>query len=198
MYQLWKGDRHLNFYRLHQKYGEEIFINYGIPKELINNVGKFVRYGPNRVSINSRTAASNIYGVHSNVQKSQAYSSFKHYFGDVDMSMTMFDKKKHAFRRQINKQALTPKAIHDLQDKILQNLRYFCQELVGATASDWSSAKDMTKLFGYLVSDIMGDITFSRNWNVLRHDENRHIVEELPKGVVGIHLVSVKANKPRM
>ena len=63
------------------------------------------------------------------------------------MSMTMFDKKKHAFRSQINKQALTPKAIHDLQDKILQNVRCFCQELVEATVSDWSSAKDMTKAF---------------------------------------------------
>ena len=68
----------------------------------------------------------------------------------------MFDKKKHTFRRQINKQALSPKAIHDLQDKILQILIYFCQELVEATASDWGSAKDMTKFFGYLESNIMG------------------------------------------
>ena len=167
-------------------------------KELINNVGKFVRYGPNRVSINSRTAAREIYGVHSNVQKSHVYGTFKHYFGDVDMSMTMLDKKKHAFRRQINVRALTPRVIHDLQDKILQNVRYFCNGLIEETTSDWSSAKDMTKLFGYLISDIMGDITFSRNWNVLRDGENRRFIEGFPKATAGIHLVSPKATKPHM
>lgn len=53
------------------------------------------------------------------------------------MSMIMFDKKEHAFRRQINSKALTPKAVHDLEDKILQNIRYFCQELAeDETASD--------------------------------------------------------------
>lgn len=53
----------------------------------------------------------------------------------------------------------------------------------------------MPKLCEYLISDTMGDITFSRNWNVLRHDENRHIVDELPKGVVGIHLVSCQSQQ---
>ena len=163
--------------------------------KLIDDIGKFVRYGPNRVSINSTTAAQDIYSVHSNVQKSQAYATFKHFFGDVDMSMTIIDKKKHAFRRRINVKALTPKAIKDLEDKILENVRYFCHGLVDEESHEWSSAKDMTKLVGYLVSDIMGDVTFSRNWNVLRDAENRHFVEELPKGVSGIHLVSLDLNQ---
>ncbi|PVH92930.1 hypothetical protein DM02DRAFT_500110, partial [Periconia macrospinosa] len=43
VYHCVKGDRHLDFYLLHQKYGT------------------VVRYGPNRISVNSATALHSIY-----------------------------------------------------------------------------------------------------------------------------------------
>ena len=107
--------------------------------------------------------------------------------------MTTIDKKKHAFKRRVNVKALTPNAVKSMEEQILKNIRYYCQCLSeGKPLAEWSSAKDMTKLVGYLVSDIMGDVTFSRNWDVLQNDENRHFVEELPQGVAGIHLVGLQ------
>ena len=106
------------------------------------------------------------------------------------MSMTMIDKKQHAARRRGKVKAVTPEAIQGMEEKMLKNLRHFCGALTDSDASrDWSSPKDMTKLVGYLVSDIMGDVTFSRNWNVFENEENRHFVDKLPQGVAGIHLV---------
>ncbi|KAL8951297.1 MAG: hypothetical protein Q9222_002719 [Ikaeria aurantiellina] len=171
VYHLFIGDRHEDFHRLHQKYG------------------RFVRFGPNRISINSDTALKTIYSTNANVQKSQVYSTYKHFFAETDMSMTTIDRKKHAFKRRVNVQALTPTNVKSLEERILKNIRYFCDSLIEETSpTGWSVSKNMTKLFGYLVSDIMGDVTFSKNWNVQRQIRNRKFVEDGPLGVAGIHL----------
>ena len=198
VYHLYKGDRHLDFYDLHQKYGRislawaHTQVRITLPLNLCT--GKIVRYGPNRISINSNTALRDIYSVNANVRKSQAYATFKHFFGEVDMSMTTIDKKKHAFKRRVNVQALTPTAIKASEEMILENIRYFCDVCIGAGTIEWTTPKDMTELLCYLVSDIMGDITFSRNWNVQRDPQNRDIVKGLPDGVAGIHLVGTYAS----
>jgi cytochrome P450 len=41
------------------------------------------------------------------------------------------------------------------------------------------------------VSDIMGDVTFSKNWDVQRDKERRHFVDDSALGTAGIHLVSL-------
>lgn len=153
-------------------------------------LGTFVRYGPNRVSINSANALRDIYAVNANVQKSKAYSTYKHFFGK-DMSMTMTDRKEHASRRRIHGRAQRPEAIEAMQEKIIHNVRIFCASLVESESpNNWSSAKNLTKIVGYLVSDIMGDITFSRNWNTQKDPQYRHFVEDSALGTAGIHLVS--------
>ena len=157
-------------------------------------LGKIVRIGPNRISVNSPQALPDIYGTSANVQKSQVYGSFKHFFGNVDMSMTMINKKAHAARRRVTVQALTAPKVKAMEGKMLDNIRYFCHSLASQDAASWSKPRDITKLAGYLVSDIMGDLTFSKNWDVQRSHKNRHFVEELPLGVAGIHLVSQEFN----
>jgi cytochrome P450 len=98
------------------------------------------------------------------VQKSQVYGSFKYFFSNVDMSMTTINKKEHAFKRRINIKALRPQAIEAVQDQILQNIRYFCCTLVDeGKYAEWSASRNMSKVVGYLISDIMGDITSSKN-----------------------------------
>ena len=49
------GDRHLTFWRLHEKHGD------------------FVRYGPNQISVNTATRLKTIYGFKANIQKSSWY-----------------------------------------------------------------------------------------------------------------------------
>ncbi|KAL8757990.1 MAG: hypothetical protein Q9184_004061 [Pyrenodesmia sp. 2 TL-2023] len=171
IYHQFIGDRHIDFYNLHHRYGP------------------IVRFGPNRISINSATALRDIYSTRANVQKSSVYSSYKHFFSGIDMSMTTIDRKKHAYKRRVNAQALTSAAIKSLEERILRNVRVFCDSLVEErSVMEWSSPKDMTRHIGWLVSDIMGDVTFSKNWEVQRSARYRKFVEDGPLGVAGIHL----------
>ena len=51
LYHAWKGDRHLEFWRLHQRYGPA------------------VRFSPNGVCFNSQAALKDVYGFRANVRK---------------------------------------------------------------------------------------------------------------------------------
>jgi hypothetical protein len=105
--------------------------------------------------------------------------------------MKTINKKEHAFKRRINIKALRPQAIEAVKDQILQNIRYFCCTLIDeGKSAEWSASRNMSKVVGYLISDIMGDITFSKNWNTQRDPQNRHFVEDSTLGTAGIHLVS--------
>jgi hypothetical protein len=98
--------------------------------------------------------------------------------------------KEHAFRRRVNVRALSAVNLKSMEEKILRNIRYFCSQLVDDNTEGWSSPRDMSKHVGYLISDIMGDITFSKNWEVQRKPNNRDLLVSLPEGVASIHLVS--------
>jgi hypothetical protein len=113
------------------------------------------------------------------------------------MSMTMMDKKKHAFRRRVIHRGLTGN-IMETEELMLRNVRVFCNMLQDenpVAIGGWHSAKDMTLLTAYVTSDIMGDVTFSRNWGMLKSEENRFLMELLPKGVLGINIVCIGPQK---
>lgn len=149
-----------------------------------------VRFGPNRVSFNSATALRDIYGVHANTQKSQLYSAYSHFF-KVPSSVTTIDRKSHAFRRRINGKALTTSSVKGLEQSIHSNCDIFLQSLVDkAIPQQWGTAKDMSKILSYLMSDIMGDVTFSKNWNMQLSEKNRHIIDILSFGACLINTVS--------
>ncbi|KAJ5734190.1 hypothetical protein N7493_002976 [Penicillium malachiteum] len=173
VYHCLAGDRHLDFLRLHQIYGPA------------------VRFGPNRVSFCTEKAVLEIYGVRANTQKSQVYSAFMHFFS-VPASLTTIDRNLHAFKRRVTSRALSKSAVRDLEELILQNVRVFCASLgkaISSTSSaDWSQSQDMSKCIQYLLSDIMGDVTFSRHWDTQLSDANRHILDLMSLGTSGIHL----------
>ena len=187
VYRCLTGDRHIDFYRIHQKYGRPLYRLvqlFSTEKAL----GQFVRFGPDRISINTNTALRDIYAVNANNQKSHYYDSYKHFF-KVPMSMTTIGKKAHSFKRRIIAQALANRA-PESEELMIRNIRTFCRMLVDDPANDdWNSAKDMTTLVAYVTSDIMGDATFSRNWNMLNSTENHYIVEMLATGVLGVNMV---------
>ena len=142
--------------------------------------------------MNTNTALRQIYHVNANVQKSQVYSTYKHFF-DVPMSMTMIDRRKHAFKRRINVRALTDAAIKDMEHLMVKNIHLMCQQIqhdVEKREDSWSSSIDISKLISYAMSDIMGEMVFSKNWNVLQSAKNRDILEFLPQGVAGVNIVS--------
>lgn len=58
-----------------------------------------------------------------------------------------------------------------------------------APSGKWSAPKDMTRWAGCLTFDIMGDICFSQSFGMLEKEDNRYILDMLPKGVQGLNIV---------
>jgi cytochrome P450 len=190
VYHLVKGDRHTDFFELHRRYGtyERGFVQ---PLALTPVIpGKIVRFGPNRISINSSAALPDVYGANSNVKRSRVYDSTAWFFGGTPSSNTTQDWKEHAFRRRVNIGAMAPRNIKSVEQQMLSNIRYFCDHLIEENVEDWGSPKDMSDEVAYLVLDVMSSVVFSRSWNAQRSSEHRQLVKQLPLGVVGIHLVS--------
>ena len=120
------------------------------------------------------------------------YSAFGHFF-KVPASLTTIDKTQHAFKRRVTAQALNQRSIQGLEEMILKNMRKLCSALYDhdSAEKEWSSSKNMTTAISYTVSDIMGDVTFSRSWNTQESAENRYVLDLLPQGTSGINLVSI-------
>lgn len=83
-----------------------------------------------------------------------------------------------------------------MEEHVLNNVRRFWR-VVGSGGGDereegrWSSPKDMTRWAGCLTFDIMGDICFSHSFEMLEREENRYILDALPKGVQGLNIVRI-------
>ena len=151
--------------------------------------GKMVRFGPNRISVNSSTALQKIYGATANTTKSRNYKTFHHLFKVPMIATIIDDKKKHSFRKRFHSQALSASSIKGLEDLTLRNLRKFCRFLDMESSGEWTAAKDMSKWMSNLSFDTTGDLTFSRNWNLLESEENRNIPGVIAQGLGGLNLV---------
>lgn len=113
--------------------------------------------------------------------------------------MTTINKKDHGFKRRIVSQALTAAAVRTMECTITDGVRTFCNNLLHETSlstkeapQGWSSKQNMTDSFGRLTFDVIGDLCFGRNWNVMNDERNRKFLEIVPDGVAGLLLV-----KPR-
>lgn len=169
VYHAWKGDRHLEFWRCHEKYGP------------------VVRFGPNSLSINTNTALKTIYGHKSNVQKSQFYSVFPPTKDTVN-THTSIDKGQHARKRRVLSHAFSDGAIKSMEKYILGNVRSFCEALgsgpqtaseKGLAKGQWSVAQNMSDWCNYLTFDVMGDLCFGKAFEMLEHHENHHVINLL-------------------
>ncbi|KAI1386003.1 isotrichodermin C-15 hydroxylase [Hypoxylon trugodes] len=159
LYHAWKGDRHLEFWRLHERYG------------------KIVRFGPNSVSFNSNTALKEIYGFKSNVRKAEFYDAFVHPASNTHNTR---DKALHARKRRVLSQAFSDSAIKEMDRYILANVRSFCEQ-IGLGASEerkgWTVSKNMADWCNYLAMDILGDLCFGKAFHMLERPDNRYALE---------------------
>lgn len=117
------------------------------------------------------------------------YASTADFFGGTPSSNTTPDMKEHAFRRRVNIRALNPANVKGMEEQILKNIRFFCKKLCDSNGDGWSAPHNMSKLVGYLISDIMGDVTFSKSFDMQKSPDNRDLLSSLPQAVAGIHLV---------
>ncbi|KAM3544223.1 Isotrichodermin C-15 hydroxylase [Beauveria bassiana] len=173
LYHAYKGDRHLEFWRMHQKYG------------------KVVRFGPNSVSFNSNTALKQIYGFRSNVRKAEFYDAFVHPAANTHNTR---DKDVHARKRRVLSHAFAEGAMKEMQRYILGNVRTFCEQIGlcdGASPADakgWSAPRNMADWCNYLAMDILGDLSFGKAFHMLERPDNRFALE-LVEAATTRHLI---------
>jgi len=85
---------------------------------------------------------------------------------------------------------MTSSALKHYEVQTLKNVRTFCRHLLDdGVPEGWNQARGLTSWTSYVMSDIMGDNTFSRNWNKMESQDNRAILDVLAKGVAGLHMV---------
>ncbi|OIW26727.1 cytochrome P450-like protein [Coniochaeta ligniaria NRRL 30616] len=160
LYHAWRGDRHLEFWRLHQRHG------------------RAVRFGPNSLSINSAAALKDIYGFKANVRKSEFYDAFVH---PAPNTHNVRDKDAHARKRRVLSQAFSDSAIKGVERYILGNVRTFCDGIgeMGRVAEKggWTGPKNMADWCNWLAVDILGDLCFGKAFHMLERPDNRYAID---------------------
>ncbi|KAH8673451.1 cytochrome P450 CYP548A5 [Xylariales sp. PMI_506] len=159
LYHAWKGDRHLDFWRMHERYG------------------KIVRFGPNSITFNSNVALKDIYGFKSNVRKAEFYDAFVHPAANTHNTR---DRQVHARKRRVLSHAFSDAALKQMEKYILANVRTFCEQIgVGATdeTKGWSTPKNMADWCNYLAMDILGDLCFGKAFHMLESPDNRYALD---------------------
>ncbi|RCI13112.1 hypothetical protein L249_0054 [Ophiocordyceps polyrhachis-furcata BCC 54312] len=171
LYYAYRGDRHLEFWRMHQRYG------------------KIVRFGPNAVSFNSNQALKEIYGFRSNVRKADFYDAFVHPAANTHNTR---DKDTHARKRRVLSHAFSDSAMRAMQRYILANVRTFCEQIGvqdgGAESKGWSRPRNMTDWCNYLAMDILGDLSFGKAFHMLEQPDNRFALD-LVEAAASRHLI---------
>ena len=166
-YHAWKGDRHLEFWRCHERYGS------------------IVRFGPNSVSFNTNTALKDIYGFKANVRKADFYSAFPAN-KDAYSTHSAIDKAQHARKRRVISHAFSDVAIKSMENHVLAHVRQFCQNLgtmdgrnlvSSNEKKEWTPAKNMTDQANWLTFDIMGDLCFGKSFGMLERPDNRFAID---------------------
>ncbi|KAF7196953.1 Cytochrome P450 monooxygenase [Pseudocercospora fuligena] len=166
-YHALKGDRHLEFWRCHERYGP------------------VVRFGPNSLSFNSNTALKEIYGFKSNVRKADFYQAFWA-SKDAFSTHSSIDKSVHARKRRVLSQAFSDAAIKSMENHILAHVRQFCQNLGGLTtfgsvpnaeSKGYGEAVEISDQANYLTFDIMGDLCFGKAFGMLERPDNRFAID---------------------
>ena len=155
-----------------------------------------MRYGPNRISINSSVALHEIYNARGSLQKSKLYEVFRSFF-KVASSGSIIDKVKHGARRRIIGQTLTLPSLKSMEGLILDNVRQFCDNLVEArqsngielSDSDWSHGRNMTDWNSRLTIDIIGGLLFGHAWDTLTPERKDIFLEAIPAGTKGFLMV---------
>lgn len=171
VYHCLKGDRHMDFVRLHHRYG------------------KFVRYGPNRLSINSATALNPIYGTHANTKKAYFYDTMQFYV-EIPSTENTTDKVEHARKRRILAQALSDRMLHVYEPGLLKVLETFLRRYELPAEGDASSkVYDLGLDFTLLSFDFMGDFCFGKSFGSLEDPSKAEILHTISEGLRGLNAV---------
>ncbi|KIY00707.1 uncharacterized protein Z520_03372 [Fonsecaea multimorphosa CBS 102226] len=158
------NDVHIDILRCHAEYGD------------------FVRYGPDRLLVNSANGYHDIYGHGKNIAKSKAYWALLTRARQFSV-LTAWDKKVHGRKRRVVGQGFTEAAVRGYEPVIKDNVTILCNKLlandgrnaVPEAANAWSLPVDMSEFTNYLSFDIMTDVIFSVKRHLIENSHYRWI-----------------------
>lgn len=137
-------------------------------------LGEIVRFGPNSLSFNTSKAVSDIYAVRANVRKSDGYASMSP-SRFTPNTLTAISKDIHTFKRRILAQAFSDQNIKEMEGRIQQNISSFLDILATNTESEseWSSPKDISQICDWLAFDVITDLSYGNDLDMLNSPQMR-------------------------
>ncbi|CAH0047650.1 unnamed protein product [Clonostachys solani] len=140
--------------------------------ELIHHqYGDYVRLGPSELSITDPAAVEAIYGTHSPTVKGPWYTLLEPRY---PLFMAR-DKEEHARRRKVWDQGFSTKALLGYNARITKAI----DELLQVIDRDHKQPINITKWFDFFVFDVMEDLAFNKNSNMIRHGEEAYIFQTI-------------------
>ncbi|KDN64424.1 hypothetical protein CSUB01_10421 [Colletotrichum sublineola] len=170
VYHTYIGDLHVDIWRCHEKYGD------------------VVRYGPNRLLINTEAGLKgNQFGIVAN-RKAKSYHRVSLVKG-VEATQSVVDKTKHGKLRRILNQGLSDSHIRTI-DAHLKELACLLVSSLGSTkdrfdpdadepSDGWTCAKNMAHWCDYFTFDVMSQLVFGRSYHLLESPDNHWIADAI-------------------
>jgi hypothetical protein len=139
-----------------------------------------VRQGPNSLAFFTQSANAQIYGVRSNVSKSEGYATMSP--SSTPNLISAVDKNIHAFKRKVVAQAMTDQYLKTMQARILSHIEVFVSMLGSDTdvaggppvlEGTWAAPKDLSVAADWLTFDVISDLTYGKALGMLHSPETR-------------------------
>ncbi|KUJ22174.1 cytochrome P450 [Mollisia scopiformis] len=158
-YHAYHGDIHLDVERCHKKYG------------------KFVRYAPNSLLVDSPEGFHDIYDNLKKVKKAKSYKV--HGQGNL---IGIQDKAEYAWNKKIFQQGFSDTAIREHEPKVIKEIDTFIEKLSEnetpeKNGNNWTNPKNMALWCNWLTTDVVSKVVFTTSWDLMTSSANRGVTE---------------------
>lgn len=157
MSKLLNKDAYLQFEALHKEYG------------------KYVRLGPNALSITDADVLETAFSHDTQFRKAEWYDNAKPF----DSLHTTRDKALHDRRRRLWAPAFSDKALREYEPKV----KSFNDKLVGRVRDHLNEPIEMSKWFNLYAFDVMGRLAFGKDYGMLDSGQLHWALDLLSKGM---------------
>ena len=111
--------------------------------------------------------------MNQNVKKGFLYHVVTSHAG-YPTTFSTTDRELHAKKRRVMGQAFTDASLRGMEEYVLPHVRLL-SEKIAPTDDEGTTTRDMGLWSNYLTFDVMGDVSFGRDFGMLESDELRDI-----------------------
>ncbi|KAK3670954.1 hypothetical protein LTR78_009232 [Recurvomyces mirabilis] len=153
----------------------DIYSCYTKMDALHQKYGPFVRIGSNDISIIDPNVMDVAFGQHAKASKAEWYDGPK----PLDSLHTVRDRAMHDRRRRIWAPGFSDKALRGYEEKV----QVFNDKLVQRVREHLGGPTNMTKWFNLYSFDVMGQLSFGKNYGMLDSGERHWALDLLVEGM---------------